>query len=42
MQEFIINRCVNIICDMDEDALIELRKIIDDRIAWINGDEPNE
>jgi len=39
MRKYIINECAIMICNMSEDALIELRKIIDDRIRWINGEE---
>jgi len=39
MREYIIRECAIMIGNMSEDALIELRKMIDDRIRWINGEE---
>lgn len=42
MRDFIIKKCVNMICDMNTEDLTKLHKIIEDRLNWINGDEPNE
>jgi hypothetical protein len=42
MRELIMKKCEYMICDMNTEDLTKLHKIIEDRLRWINGDEPNE